>query len=97
MLIDTDTISRDDIPAALAALAARLVESEPAPTPERSAQADTSDDRLLTTAEAATELRCSTKWMYRHVRQLPFARRMGPRDFRFSLKGLRAWQARQKV
>ena len=45
---------------------------------------------------AAELLSRSEKWLYRHAKDLPFARRIG-RDFRFELKGLRAWQARQRV
>jgi hypothetical protein len=39
----------------------------------------------------------SPKWIYRHIKELRFARRIGPRDYSFSLLGLRKWQARQKV
>jgi predicted DNA-binding transcriptional regulator AlpA len=54
-------------------------------------------DRLLNTAQAAAMLGHSTKWIYRHLADLHFARRIGPRDLRFSLLGLRKWQDRQKV
>jgi len=93
-LIDIASIPRDQIPAVIAALAARLL--EPAPTTAPIAP-ESDEDRLMTTAEAAAMLGHSTKWIYRHVADLPFARRIGPRDFRFSLHGLRKWQARQKV
>jgi excisionase family DNA binding protein len=45
------------------------------------------DDRLLTVAEAAERLACSTDWVYRHHHRLPFAVRTG-RQLRFSARGL---------
>lgn len=94
MIIDIASIPRADIPALIAALAARLLEPAEAviqvpPAPD--------DDRLLTTEEAAAMLGYSKKWIYRHIEDLPFGRRIGPREFRFELRGLRKWQARQKV
>lgn len=92
-MIDIASIPRDQIPAVIAALAARLLE----PAPMVVVPTESDEDRLINTAEAAAILGHSTKWIYRHVADLPFARRIGPRDFRFSLHGLRKWQARQKV
>jgi predicted DNA-binding transcriptional regulator AlpA len=91
---DPASVPREQIPALIAALAARLLEPAPAPA---EISADDDADRLLTTREAAEMLGHSVKWMYRHAKSLPFARRIGSRDFRFELKGLRAWQARQRV
>lgn len=88
-------IPREQIAAAIIQLSARLL--EPVPAAPSTPDSAVDEDRLLTTAEAAAMLGHSTKWIYRHVKDLPFARRMGPRDLRFSLKGLRAWQSRQKV
>ena len=47
-------------------------------------------DRLLTVAEAADRLSCSTDWLYRHHHRLPFAVRTG-RHLRFSANGLEAY------
>jgi excisionase family DNA binding protein len=65
------------------ALAARLLgEPEPAGAPEPEA------DALLEVGEAARRLGTSKDWLYRHAHQLPFTVRMGPRQLRFSAKGL---------
>jgi predicted DNA-binding transcriptional regulator AlpA len=92
-MIDIAAIPREQIPAVIAALAARLLE----PAPAEQVAAGDDGDRLLTTSEAAVMLGHSTKWIYRHIKDMPFARRIGPRDFRFELRGLRKWQSRQKV
>src|SRR5687768_1296843 len=46
--------------------------------------------RLLTADELAAVLRCSRKWVYRHIDRLPFARRVG-RSIRFDFDGLQVW------
>jgi predicted DNA-binding transcriptional regulator AlpA len=94
-MIDITIIPRAEIPGLIIALAARL--SEPVPAPASGATPSDGEDRMLTTAEAAVMVGHSTKWIYRHLRDLPFARRIGTRYLRFSLHGLRVWQARQKV
>lgn len=88
---DISTIPREKIPALIAALAARLLEPEPVPE-----AADDHDDRLLTAAEASAILRRSTKWISRHRRSLPFARKLSERSWVYSEQGLRKWLARQK-
>lgn len=93
-MMDVVDIPREQIPAMIAALAARLLEPAAAVEPTTP---EPDEERLLTTVEAAFMLGHSTKWIYRHVTELPFARRIGPRDFRFELHGLRKWQARQRV
>lgn len=97
---DPSTLPPESIPAALnqlaalqAQLAARLLERRQEPA----APEVDNDDRLITTREAATLLGHSEKWVYRHVKSLPFARRIGSRDYRFSVVGLHQWQARQRV
>ena len=65
------------------ALAARLL-SEPAPADGPEPDADT----LLEVAEAARRLGTTKDWLYRHAQRLPFTVRMGPRQLRFSAKGL---------
>ncbi len=90
-MIDISDIDRAEIPALLIILAARLL--EPIAPAQNAPEAAADEDRLLSTAEAALMLGHSSKWIYRHVADLPFARRIGPRDLRFSLHGLRKWQA----
>jgi hypothetical protein len=93
--LDIAAIAVADIPAALtqlaayqAQLAARLmVPAEPV---------DDGDDLLLTTEEAAKLLRRSTKWISRHRRSLPFARKLSERSWVYSELGLRKWLSRQK-
>jgi hypothetical protein len=86
-----DAIPRARIPVLITVLAARLLEPEPAPEP-----VEEPDDRMLTAAEASKILRRSLKWISRHRNNLPFARRLGPRSWVYSEKGLRRWLARQK-
>ena len=93
--LDIAAIAVADIPAALtqlaayqAQLAARLmVPAEPV---------DDGDDLLLTTEEAAKLLRRSTKWISRHRRSLPFARKLSERSWVYSELGLRKWLSRQE-
>jgi len=53
-------------------------------------------DRLLMPPDAAAMLGVSVKWLHRHHRQLPFARRLSRRALRFSELGLRRWIAQSK-
>jgi excisionase family DNA binding protein len=46
------------------------------------------DTRLLTVAEAATQLGVSQDWIYRRAGKLPFTVRLGPRRLRFSAEGI---------
>ena len=45
-------------------------------------------DTLLNVEEAAKHLRCSRDWLYRQSKNLPFVRRISPRQLRFSSKGI---------
>jgi predicted DNA-binding transcriptional regulator AlpA len=75
------------------ALAARLIS-----TPSQSHEPKTeAEDRLLTVRECAERLRRSTKWVYRRVKTLPFARCLGPRSWVFSQRGLEKWLAQQRT
>ena len=89
---DPASIPRQQIPAFIAALAARLL--EPAPSPE---PAPNEPDKMLTTAKAAALLRRSVKWIYRHNGNLPFARKLSDRSWVYSEQGLRKWLARQRA
>ena len=97
---DPASIPVEQIPRALvavaawqSALAARLILT-PSPSHEPMAEAE---DRLLTVRECAERLRRSTKWVYRRVKTLPFARCLGPRSWVFSQRGLEKWLARQRT
>jgi predicted DNA-binding transcriptional regulator AlpA len=39
----------------------------------------------------------STDWLYRHARQLPFARKFGAKMLRFSYTGIQKWIAARKM
>jgi len=73
------------------ALAARLLES-----PQKYAADPAEPDTLLTAEKAAPFLNVTPHWLYRHWKQLPFARRLSRRTLRFSEVGLRKWQAVKK-
>ncbi len=47
-----------------------------------------SEDRLLTTKEAAIKLGLSKDYLYRHAQTFPFTVRIGARHLRFSFKGI---------
>ncbi|WP_333650172.1 helix-turn-helix transcriptional regulator [Candidatus Binatus sp.] len=100
--IDPSAIPSDQIPAVLSALAAlqgalaaRLIASPEAAT--KGSVADNDHDTLLTVAETAERLRRSPKWVYRRVKTLPFARKLGNRAWVFSEKGLGKWLAQRRA
>jgi excisionase family DNA binding protein len=91
LLGEMRAVPRDQIPAALGALAEadahlrlRLGES-----PTVSA---TQDDRLLTVEDVAERLAVAEDYVYRHAGGWPFTRRVG-RHLRFSYRGLCEWLA----
>jgi len=53
-------------------------------------------DKLLTAEEAAPILGVTPRWLYRHARQLPFARRLSRKALRFSDAGLRRYMASRR-
>jgi hypothetical protein len=79
-----------DMPALLAAIAARLAETRATPAPVD----ESPRDELLTVAEAAAILRHDPKWIHRH-RDLPFVRKVG-NSLRISKRALDKWLARQR-
>jgi hypothetical protein len=92
-------IPADEIPAVILHLSARWNAERgqtPAPAEPRSQNSAEPEERMLTVREAAAMLRVSEKWVRRHQDELPFARRFGGL-LRFSLNGLRKWQARQRA
>ena len=46
------------------------------------------DDRLLDITEASKRLAVSKDWLYRNAKKLPFTKRIGQRQLRFSSKGI---------
>lgn len=46
------------------------------------------EDRLLTIAEAAERLCTSEDWLYRNWKKLPFARKLSKKQLRFSAHGI---------
>jgi excisionase family DNA binding protein len=95
-----DRVPRDAIPGLLSqlsavqiALTARLL----LPVPESAhGQPVPAAERLLTVGEAAQLLGVRSRWLYRHHRQLPFARRLSRKALRFSESGLHRWLAQQR-
>jgi predicted DNA-binding transcriptional regulator AlpA len=58
--------------------------------------ADDQVDELVDVRAAARLLGMSTAWIYKNVDHLPFARRVGSRTLRFSVRGIRRYQAVQQ-
>jgi predicted DNA-binding transcriptional regulator AlpA len=56
----------------------------------------TDTDPLLTPDHAAVLMGVNRRWMYRHADKLPFTRRLGRKNLRFSEAGLRRWIAAKK-
>jgi excisionase family DNA binding protein len=56
-----------------------------------------SEADLLTVDEAAAQLRVSPRWLYRHARTLPFARKLSRKVLRFSRSGLARWLATKRL
>lgn len=72
---------------------ARLISLESTePTPSTSS----SGDRLVTVDEAAALLGVTTKWLYHHWRDLPFAKKLGGKILRFSEQGIQRYIARRR-
>lgn len=61
------------------------------PTPTKT------EAELLTPTEAAKRLGVSVRWLYRHHRKLPFARKLAPRVLRFDAAALDRWVERQRL
>jgi predicted DNA-binding transcriptional regulator AlpA len=50
-----------------------------------------SEDRLVDIEEAAKMLCVSTDWLYHERKRLPFAKKIGRKQLRFSVQGMRRW------
>lgn len=59
-------------------------------------QVQNGSDRLLTADEAAKILNVRKQWLYRHRKQLPFARSLSRKNIKFSEAGLRQWMRAKK-
>jgi hypothetical protein len=96
--LDISAIPADQLLATLAQLAAwqSQVAARLMAMPAVDAADDHGDDRMLTTLEAADLLRRNVKWIYRHRKSLPFARKLSERSWVFSELGLRKWLSRQR-
>ena len=53
--------------------------------------ANRSEDRLVDIEEAAKMLCVSTDWIYHQRKCLPFAKKVGRKQLRFSIKGMQRW------
>jgi excisionase family DNA binding protein len=84
-----------DMPKIVAAAAAHWADAQPASDPPL--EVSDTDDSQLTIEEAAQLLRRSTKWLYRHKKQLTFIRKIGPRSYLISKSALIRWRDRQHV
>jgi len=49
---------------------------------------ESSEDTLLDVKQASERLNCTTDWLYRNSKKLPFTKRLSPRQLRFSSKGI---------
>lgn len=78
-----------------AALVARLLAAQ-----AENAGADTPSpdppERLLTPEEAAARLGVTRRYLYRHAKALPFARRLSRKTLRFDARGLAKWLAARR-
>jgi predicted DNA-binding transcriptional regulator AlpA len=93
-------VSPSQVPAILGQLAelqaiflARLV----SPNGSHPAAGPAEPDRLLTADEAAPIIGMTPRWLYRHAKQLPFARRLSRKALRFSEAGLRRYMASRRA
>ena len=50
-------------------------------------------ERLLNAEKASKILSVSEDWIYRHAKQRPFTRKLGPKMLRFSYQDIQKWLA----
>ena len=55
------------------------------------------EDRLLDGEEASKLLGMSRYWLYRHAKKLPFTRKLGPKNLRFSYQGIQKYLATRRI
>ena len=85
------TVLLVEVAAIQATLASRIAAQSQ--SDHKTERAQPEEDRLLTVEETATRLGVRAQWLYRHAKQLPFARKLSRKALRFSEAGLRRWQA----
>jgi predicted DNA-binding transcriptional regulator AlpA len=93
---DPESVPIERVPQVVGAFAAwqiALVARQMAAPVTVGEPATEAEDRLLTVQECAARLRKSTKWVYRRVKTLPFARKLDNRAWVFSERGLERWLA----
>lgn len=79
------------------------VESPPlsSPAPVNAAPASSappwSEGDVLTIDEAASMVKLSKRWLYRHAKALPFARKLSRKVLRFSRAGITRWLATKRL
>lgn len=66
------------------------------PAPPVAPAPGSGESDLLTVGEAAAVLKVSVRWLYRHARALPFARRLSRKTLRFSRSGIARWLATKR-
>jgi predicted DNA-binding transcriptional regulator AlpA len=54
-------------------------------------------DRMLDVNVAAAALGVTSRWLYRHHRQMPFTRRLSAKVLRFSEAGIAKWLATRRT
>ena len=94
-LIDLDSIPLEQVPAAIAALAARLLTAPAQPT--RPPEPAAGEVTWLSVEQAAKKTGRSTRWFYRHAKRLPFVKRLSRKVMLVSEQGMDAWIATRKA
>lgn len=92
LLNSTPLTERPALAADLArALAELFASAADAAAPKVTPRRDDPAGELLGIEEAAKRLHVSETWLYRHSRDLPFAKKLGRRTLRFDARGLENW------
>ena len=84
---DPAEIEPEDIGAVMAQMAAIQLSLATRLVAEGTERVQDEGDNLLTVDEAAARLKCSSDWLYRRAKRLPFTVRVG-RNLRFSERGI---------
>jgi len=64
---------------------------------EQSQHSLTQGEQLLMAKDVAKILDCSEDWVYRNSKRLPFTRKLGAKNLRFSKQGLEKWLASKRM
>jgi excisionase family DNA binding protein len=84
---DPTEIETEDIGVVMAQMAAIQLSLATRLVAEGTERVQDEGDNLLTIDEAAAKLKCSSDWLYRRAKRLPFTVRVG-RNLRFSERGI---------